>query len=165
MKERNAILLLWATFLFVAAGATYYGLVIVADSAARILVAVVAASAGIMTAVVSHSLQRLRELELERLRKREDNYANIVQKLAEFLRDPDGKMDDFTSLHLLTWVVGSPDVVRLTRGFMRERHHERLDMLLIAMRRDLHMSEEGLQSLSTKGLIGTVVHEPTRGLG
>jgi hypothetical protein len=163
MRDKLGIALLWMVFTLVAVAAAYYGFVVLTDAVAKMALAVIAAAAGIMTAIVTHTLQQMREREMERLRKRQENYVQIVERLGAYLRDPEQKGDDFMSAHLLTWVLGSPEVVNLTLEFMAKQDDLTLNRLLIQMRSDLNMPATGLSSLSTQGLLAAPPAQKPRG--
>lgn len=150
---RNKLgLLLWIVFALIAVAATFYGLVILTDAVVKMAVAVIAAAAGIMTAILTHTLQQMREQDMERLRKKQENYALIIGKLGAYLRNPEENGDDFTSAHLLSWVVGSPEVVKLTLQFMGAKNVDTLNKLLMQMRSDLKMQIDSLVDTTTKDL-------------
>jgi hypothetical protein len=162
MRNRLSIVL-GIVFAIIAIAATCYGLVVLTDAVVKMAVAVIAGTAGIMAAILTHTFQqmrehemerlhRMRELEMERLHQKEKNYALIIERLGEYLREPEAKGDYFTSAHLLTWVVGSPEVVKLTLEFMTARNPETLKRLLIQMRSDLNLPTDMLMDVTTQKL-------------
>lgn len=166
--------ILAAILLLTAIGAAAYGLIVLVDAGKEILVAVIAAAASLLSAVFAYVFQRNKELELAAVQKdrelelaavhqekelaviqrktMQDNYARVLDRLAPYIRNPSHNGDDFTTAHLFTWVVGSPEVVALTSRFMRERTPDSLDALLLAMRKDLALETRPLREVSTQEL-------------
>lgn len=175
--DRISAAILAGVFLLVAVGAAAYGLLVIAEAAADVIVAVITASATLFAAVFGYVFQRLKELELAAVQRRQElelqerntkqeNYKRVLEELAPFLRNPREEADAFTTAHLLTWVVGSPKVVMLTGELMTARNSGTLDNLLFAMRQDLEPDQrKGFtrpEEMTTKGLFP--VPEPKGGL-
>lgn len=88
-----------------------------------------------------HALTSLREQRIEIQRQRQNNYASLLEKLASFVRNPDKETDNFTKVHLYSWVVGSAEVVESTTEFMKKPSRDSLTKLLRAMRKDVGLPE------------------------
>ena len=116
--ERVAFILLWGIFFLIAAGAVIYGLLVATDAIVKLAAAVVTAAVGIVVALLNHSLNRHKEQEMEQRRRKEENYRAILSLLADYIRSPTENRDKLASANLLSWVVGSPDVVKKTMAFL-----------------------------------------------
>lgn len=160
--ERLGVVVLGVVCAVLAVYAIFYGIVQAAPTIATVAAAVIAAAAGIIAAIVNHTLTELREQELERNRRMQDNYRMILDKLGEYLREPAAHRDKIASANLLSWVVASPAVVMKTIQLLKIEEEkpqttdkaEVLKELLLLMRQDLGMSEDKLKdaSVSVKGL-------------
>jgi hypothetical protein len=178
-SDRVAFSLLWGAFLIIASGAVVYGVLVATDAILKLAVAVIAAAAGIITALLNHSLNRLKEKELEQRRRTEENYKEILGQLGSYIRNPPDYRDRLASASLLSWVVGSPTVVKKTIAFLdiaegeadkavqeaKEgdkkpvRKSELLRDLLLAMREDLGLPPGDLGQSSISGLFPRVKKE------
>ncbi len=166
--ERVGITSLWTVFTGLAGLAVVYGILQAAPAIATIAAAVIAAAAGIMAAILNHTLTQLREQETERNKRKQENYRMILNEFATYIRAPADHRDLIASANLLSWVVGSPGVVQKTIAFLNapdtEVGHDgviksKADLLrdlLLEMRRDLGMSEQGLETASVKGLFPAI---------
>ncbi|MDC8012932.1 hypothetical protein [Tahibacter soli] len=116
--DRIAFLVGWGLALLVGGGAVLYAMVTLSDNIVKLAVAVLAAAAGIATAIVAHSLNRVREIEAEQRRRKEENYKSILALVGQYVRNPKGHRDAMASANLGSWIVGSKEVVRLTIEFL-----------------------------------------------
>ena len=137
MEEDAKIGALWAIVLIITIGAAIYGLRETAEAVSKIVVAIIGATAILLGAIVTHALTSLREQRIEIQRQRQENYGKLLEKLATFVRDPKKEADEFTKVHLYSWVVGSAEVVESTTEFMKKRSKDNLRKLLLAMRNDV----------------------------
>lgn len=117
-SDRVAFIILWGVFFSIAVGAVIYGLFAATEALVKLAVAVVVAAVGIVTALLNHSLNRLKEQEMEQRRRKEENYKVILAQLGDFIRRPSQHRDKLASANLLSWVVGSPNVVKKTIAFI-----------------------------------------------
>src|SRR5207248_2036391 len=97
----------------------------------------IGAVALVLGAILTHAFTALREQRLEQLRQKQENYAQLINHIAEFVRNPNATRDTFESIHLYSWLVGSPSVIAFTQKFMKDMDDKTLENLLIAMRYDL----------------------------
>lgn len=118
LGNRVAFIVGWGLALLVGGGAVLYAMVTLSDNIVKLAVAVLAAAAGIATAIVAHSLNRLREIEAEQRRRKEENYKSILALVGQYVRNPKDHRDAMASANLGSWIVGSEDVVRLTIEFL-----------------------------------------------
>ncbi len=164
-----------AVFLFIAIYAAYYGLVVLIGATKEILVAVIAGSASLLSVFFTFITQRSKELELAeihrnkelelaRIKTTQENYSGILRELAPFIRDSNAKNDEFSTALLHAWVVGSPEVVRYTDVFMKEKTYVALDNLLNAMRNDVGLVKPVNDGTSTRELFPVVTPKPVGGL-
>jgi hypothetical protein len=182
--ERVAFSMLWGVFLLIAAAAVIYGLLAATDAIVKLAVAVIAAAVGIVTALLNHSLNRLKEQEMEQRRRKEENYKAILALLGDYIRSPTEHRDKFASANLLSWVVGSPDVVKKTMAFLSTRDRDAntggrdsaagpppeskadlLKQLLLAMRSDLGLPASDLGQSSVTALFPPVQPKAVGHLG
>ena len=131
---------LWLVAVAIMAAAVIYGLVNTLDAVAKIAVGIIGAAAMLLSAVVAHALTALREQRLELQRQKQINYAALVDRLVPYVRHATAETDELTKIHLYSWVVGSPEVVRRTNTFMVERSKINLRALLNEMRQDVGLS-------------------------
>jgi hypothetical protein len=170
--ERLGITSLWTVFTAFAGLAVVYGILQAAPAIATIAAAVIAAAAGIMAAILNHTLTQLREQETERNKRKQENYRMILDQLATYIRAPAEHRDLIASANLLSWVVGSPGVVQKTIAFLNvpetgvvqdrivKSKADLLRDLLLEMRRDLGMSEQGLEKASLEGTFPAIPTPP-----
>lgn len=157
-REDMAIGVLWVVGVAITVAASVYGIATALDAAAKIMVAVIGGMAMILVAIVTHALTSIREQRLELQRQKQQNYAALLDRLVPFVRAPKVKGDEFTSIHLYSWVVGSPEVVVQTKIFIDRRTEEGLRHLLLAMRQDVGL---GYTNASLSGLIGPLPTPPS----
>jgi hypothetical protein len=110
-KEDVAIAVLWGIILIVLIDAVVVGIRDTLDATSKIVVAVIGGAVTLGAAILTHALTVLREQRLEVQRQKQLNYAALVEKLASFVRNPKTQIDEFTKVHLYSWVVGSSEVV------------------------------------------------------
>lgn len=152
--ERISVLILWGIGILLTGAAIVYGLVVATVAVVKLAAAVVAASMGLVLAILNHALARLKEAEMEQLRRKEENYKEIVSLLGDYIRDPETHRDKLATASLLSWVVGSSDVVHKAVAFIDSSSPEdratSLEKLLIAMRADLGLASASLMNLSVR---------------
>ncbi|HEX3092713.1 MAG TPA: hypothetical protein VHW72_08840 [Candidatus Angelobacter sp.] len=158
-RSEIGIALFWAIFLTAAVLAVRWVAVSTADYVVKLALGIVTAAGGILTAVVTHTLNRIREQEQEMLKRMQQNYAELVAKIAPFVRNPDDDRDAFAGAHLFSWVVASPQTVEKCRAFLDSQNDKpkALKNLLLQMRRDLGLDREELENLTLDGLFPPVV--------
>jgi hypothetical protein len=139
-RETLGIAALWLVIIAVVGLASWYGIHETVNAVLKIAVAIIGAAAILLGAILTHALTTLREQHLEQRRHMQENYKNLVERIAPYVRDPKNS-DDFETIHLHSWVVGSPRVVSCTQTFMAERSPDALRQLLAAMRSDLGLRE------------------------
>ncbi len=140
-KDDRGVLLLWVAVLLLFGGAIVYGVVLATAVALKIAAAVISAAALLMGAIVNHSLAMLKEQELERQRQMQQNYVALVGKIGIYLRETKATADELDSIHLLSWIYGTPQVIMATQEFMASRTSTLLRKLLVAMRKDVGLPE------------------------
>lgn len=140
--------LLWAVVIAITLASATFGLRATLDSTAKIVVAIIGASAILMGAILSHVFTAAREQQLERQRRVQENYKALVSKLTPFVRSPKAQLDEITSIYFDCCVIGSAEVIRLTASFLKTRSRRDLGEMLTAMRLDIGLPEAKLD-LST----------------
>src|SRR5258706_4934260 len=120
-KDDRGVLLLWVAVLLLFGGAIVYGVVLATAVALKIAAAVISAAALLMGAIVNHSLAMLKEQELERQRQMQQNYVALVGKIGIYLRETKATADELHSIHLLSWLYGTRQVIMGQQQFIGSR--------------------------------------------
>jgi len=132
--------------------AVFYGLSVTLDAVSKIVVAVITGAFGIATAVVTHALTVQRERDAEQLRRKQERYAQILERLSPYIRNRGDPTDGFATAVLHAYVVGAPAVAAGIRDFMSSRDGKTLDRVIAAMRTDLGMEPLAMET-SIQGLL------------
>jgi len=78
-------------------GSVFYGLSVTLDAVSKIVVAVITGAFGIATAVVTHALTVQRERDAEQLRRKQERYAQILERLSPYIRNRGDPTDGFAT--------------------------------------------------------------------
>jgi cobalamin biosynthesis protein CobD/CbiB len=164
-KDDWAIVVLWGFAIIVVIVASVVGLATKFETVAKIVVAVIGAAAVIISAILTHALTQVRELQLEQQKQRQANYAELLKQVAAFVRDRSAGRDSIDSAHLYSWVVGSEDVIQATQTFVQTVGDQDLRKLLVAMRCDVGLGpvREGLMPIVFVPRLapGSITPQPT----
>jgi len=136
-KEDWAIAILWAIAVVVLIGASIIGFRSTVENVTKIIVAVIGAVALVISAIVTHVLNQVRELQFEQQKQRQANYGALLNQVASFVREAQNGRDPLDSAHLYSWVVGSEEVIGATQQFVKDASDINLRSLLVAMRQDV----------------------------
>ena len=105
------------------------------------LVALIGGAFVLIGGIWTHALTRLREQQLEQQRDMHRNYRRLLDNIEKVIRNPEVSSDDFSKVHLESWMVGSEDVIRNTQLLIKARdkraRKKALKELVFAMRRDV----------------------------
>lgn len=101
---------------------------------------------------VNHILTVDREREADRLRRKQERYAAILEGLVPYIRSKGAEPDAFATAVLQAYIVGEPRVAHAIRMFTLDGTSERLDKIVSAMRADLGM-EPLIDLAPTAGLL------------
>ncbi len=110
-----------------------------------------------MKEVEMAGMQRMRELEIMELQKnaemaaayratKQKNYERIIETLAPHVRKHEQASDNFSTAYLHTWVIGSTEVLTAMQKFLDTPSSLTLDEVLMAMRQDLAVGTEGVET-------------------
>lgn len=132
------VLILWV---FVLAGVA---LALFLFSNPQILAAIISAAALIFGGILTHYFTQIREQGITQQRRMQENYLELLDIIDVIIRKPDAPNDDFSKIHLQSWVVGSPRVIQFTSDLLEQRdpleRKATLEKLLKEMRKDLGLS-------------------------
>ena len=107
-------------------------------------VAIISATTLIFGGILTHTLTQIREQRLQQERLMQENYKAVIEKIDEVIRKTSYTSDDFSKVHLVTWMVGSVDVIRSTQLLMQASEPAKkgsaLNEMVIAMRKDIGLS-------------------------
>jgi hypothetical protein len=155
--EEIAIVVLWATILFVIGLVAVNALEPLVQAAGQVFAAVVSGGALLLGGILTHTLTQFREQRLSQRQRMQENYAKLLEKVGTIIRDPENLSDDFSTIHLESWVVGSPQVIQKTKELLNATDEgarkAALQALVYAMRADM-----GLQT--TNETLGKVFPPP-----
>jgi hypothetical protein len=135
-RDKIAIGALWIVCVLSVLWAIYTALRL----AEAILPAIVAGFATLMAAILTHAFTQAREYDLKRRQLMQENYRQIIEMIAPYVRKPQESKDQLDTAHLLSWVVGSYEVLHATQKFVDDPDTDRLADLLAAMRHDVGAS-------------------------
>jgi signal transduction histidine kinase len=131
---------LWFAALVAAAAAVIYAFVYAPSQFLQFAGALVAAAATILVAILTHAFSALREQTLEQQKQKQKNYTELLSNIGKYIRTPAATRDAFETIHLQSWIVGSPEVILATQNFLATPTAKTLDKLLLAMRSDIGLS-------------------------
>ena len=161
-RSEVAIVVLWIALLAAAGLATKYALAAALDAVSKVVVAVLAGFFVLMAAVLTHALAEHRERALEARRRKQERYADILERLGPYLRESSQSSDNFSAAVLNASIVGAPGVLRAIRKFRNTKHTAELDEIILAMRSDLEMPHVENEMISTAGLFPTQTQKGLR---
>jgi hypothetical protein len=111
------------------------------EAAAEVLAAIVSAAALLLGGILTHALTVIREQHLQQQREKQKNYERLIESIDKVIRKPGPTSDDFAKIHLESWVVGSPDVIKHTQellvGKEPSERKKAVEELLLSMMKDL----------------------------
>jgi hypothetical protein len=152
MKSQDwVITFVWLTILGILGGIAYIAIQFASwiGGQPQVFAAIVSAGALLAGAVLTHYFTQRREQQNEQQRALRDNYMAILDRLDKQIRGA-GADDDFSNIHLQTWVVGSPKVIEMTKNVLKAARGEEgfelratLEGLANAMRKDVGLAEVG----------------------
>ena len=160
------IVILWGIAILVIIGAVAYTLLEALKTIAPIIASIIAGSFAIAGAVLKYALEVEKSAEIKRMELMQENYKNILNKIAQYIKSKGTDADALSSAHLESWVVGSPEVIKLTQNFMDKRSNLRLKSLLQQMRKDIGLTDKDLQKLQLLAFTreqGGVLEEESKG--
>jgi hypothetical protein len=156
-RDDWSIIALWALLLVVVGGALVSGLLNEAVQAmGSVLAATITGAVVLLGAILTHTLTELREQRMTQQREMQRNYSTILTNIADVIRKPSSTSDDFSRVHLESWVLGSRDVIRATQALLESKdpgaRRAALEELVLAMRRDVGLpAVDGLKLKSVFG--------------
>ncbi len=103
--------------------------------------ALIAGAVTLMAAVLTHTLAQLREQRQQQQELKQSNYSELLEVAAKYVRKPSDNRDNLDKAHMLSWVVGSKEVIKATQEFTEEQDDVALRKLLEAMRQDIGLSK------------------------
>lgn len=160
-KEDWATAILWAIAVVVLIGASIIGFRSTVENVTKIIVAVIGAVALVISAIVTHVLNQVRELQFEQQKQRQANYGELLRQLAGFVREARDGRDTLDTSRLYSWVVGSEEVIEATQQFVKEVSDINLRNLLVAMRQDVGLGSVKKELMPSLFPTKTVTGIPT----
>jgi DNA topoisomerase VI subunit B len=154
-REDQVVVIVWITILAMVCVGIVYAAKFVSwiGNQPQILAAIIAAAAVVIGGILTHYLTQRREQENEQKRALMTNYIEILDRIDKLIRER-GKNDNFSNIHLQTWVVGSPAVVEKSKALLKAARGEpktdlraALEGLVKAMRKDVGLQDEIATSL------------------
>jgi hypothetical protein len=143
--EDIAIIVLWAVIVLVIALVAYNAPVPLIQAAGQVFAAVVSGGALLLGGILTHTLTQMREQRLIQRQRMQDNYAKLLAKIGDVIRKPENPSDEFSTIHLESWVVGSPEVIQETKNLLAantdQSRKDALQALVYAMRRDTGLTK------------------------
>lgn len=110
-----------------------------------VVAAIISALAVFIGAILTHALTQIREQRDRQLMEKQRNYLQLVNQLNEIIRNPHAPSDRFSTVHLESWVVGSPEIVKLTQSLLetknREQRRKAVKNLLAKMRTEVGLAK------------------------
>jgi len=133
----------------IALGGVVYTIVIAVKGLLDLTVAIVGAAATLGGAIVTHSLTLHRDQLDAQRRLKQENYLQLLNQIDDVIRYPRRPSDNFSKIHLASWISGSEKVVLATQELLDASDPEArlrfLNQLVLAMRKDI-----GLDKLSSE---------------
>ncbi len=145
-KEDGMVLGLWVLLLVVGA-ALWQNLGSVIDAIGDVAAAFISALAVLIGAILTHALTQLREQNNAQLFEKQRNYLKLLDRIDDVIRRPEAVSDSFSKAHLESWVVGSPEVVKLTQSLLESEEKEQKRTAIVSLLAQMR-TEVGLPKLS-----------------
>jgi len=143
MKSDKGARIAQAILWFAILGATLYmaihGLSVIVDSTSKIVAAILTGLFGLVGAYVTHVLSVQSQRDAERLRRKQDCYAEIMQRLVPYIRSKGEGADELAPAVLYSYVVADETVAKAICDFTKSRTSDKLDEIVESMRKDLGM--------------------------
>ena len=140
-REDIAIAIMWGISIIAIVATLVSSVYMVVSALGDVLAATLGAAGTLAAAILSHALTDIREQRLVRQERMQSNYSSLIVNIGELIRNPNLPTDEFSTVHLSSWVVGSPEVIRATQHLLtaqnRRCRRTALEELLAAMRVDL----------------------------
>lgn len=109
--------------------------------------ALIAFGGAILAAILKSYFDRAAQIETEKRKEKQRNYDELLGSIAKFIRDPKNSNDDFSTIHLKSWIYGNEEVVRLTRELIEINRGtdlssmpKKIEILLRTMRTDIGLT-------------------------
>ena len=139
-RDEWSIVALWTLLLVVLGVATWTGVVnATVEAFGTAVAAIISGAVLLLGAILTHALTQLREQRMVQQREMQRNYSAVLSRIGDVIRRS-GASDEFSQVHLESWVLGSDEVVDATQRVLKATPAERveaLEALVKAMRKDV----------------------------
>ena len=138
------IVLLWL-LLFAAGYLIFSNLGCIIQALGNVIAAVISALAVLVGAILTHALTAIRDQRNKQLSEKQKNYSRLINNINEIVWNPQVTSDNFSMIHLESWIVGSSEVVKLTQSLLeaktRGERRAAIKALLTQMRSEVGLSK------------------------
>ncbi|WP_439585156.1 hypothetical protein [Dyadobacter bucti] len=124
--------------------------------------ALIAFAGTILAAVIKSYFDRLAQIESERRREKQKNYDELISAIGKFVRDPAGSNDDFSTIHLKSWIYGNNEVVYYTKKLIDINRSDDLKEFNAALELLLHSMRDEIGLDPIRHRIGNVFPTATK---